>query len=137
MNVTSLMSKNIISIDMDDPIRKARDIFKAEEFHHLLVCDKRSLVGVISDRDLLKAISPNVDTVAATDKDLATLNKKAHQIMTRKPISLNNSATMKDAIILFNENKISCIPIIDENHHPVGILSWRDIIKYIANKIEH
>ncbi len=132
MNVTKLMSKKVVTVEMNDPISKVKDIFEETQFHHLLVVEKRKLLGVISDRDLLKSISPNVDTLAATTKDLATLNKRVHQIMTRKPIFLYETATVLDAIEVFNQNKISCIPIVNGEDQPTGILSWRDIMQALV-----
>ena len=132
MKVTELMSSNVISVEMGDPLSKVKSIFEEKGFHHLLVVENNYLYGIISDRDLLKAISPNVNSKSANIKDLATLNKKAHQIMTRKPICLNENAKIKDAIKLFDENKISCIPIVNEENEAVGILTWRDIIRLLA-----
>jgi len=126
------MSKKVVTVEMNDPISKVKDIFEETQFHHLLVVEKRKLLGVISDRDLLKSISPNVDTLAATTKDLATLNKRVHQIMTRKPIFLYETATVLDAIEVFNQNKISCIPIVNGEDQPTGILSWRDIMQALV-----
>ncbi len=132
MKIKFLMSTDVITVDMDSPLSKVKRIFELNEFHHLLVLEKNKLVGVVSDRDLLKSISPNVDSDAATDKDLATLNKRVHQIMSRKLVCLDEESSIRDAIKLFNENKISCLPIINEKHKPVGILSWRDIMKALA-----
>jgi acetoin utilization protein AcuB len=132
MKIRKLMSRNVVTIDADDPIGKVKDIFEKMEFHHLLVVENEKLFGVISDRDLLKALSPQIDTLAATAKDLASLNKRAHQIMTRKPISLSEDSTVKEAIDLFNQNSISCIPIIDKAGKPVGIISWRDIMQALG-----
>lgn len=129
------MSANIVTVEMDDPLSTVKEIFDNTKFHHLLVVEESKLFGVISDRDLLKSLSPNIDTIAATDKDLASLNKRAHQIMTRNPITVNESSSIKDAVELFNNNKISCIPVINSNNEPVGILSWRDIMKEIGNRI--
>jgi len=128
------MSTSVVTVDMDESLAHVKSIFESTAFHHLLVVDNTKLMGVISDRDLLKSISPNVDTVAATTKDLATLNKRAHQIMTRKPIVLNESATVIDAVMIFNDQSISCIPIVNTDQEPVGIVSWRDIIKLLADK---
>lgn len=64
-----------------------------------------------------------MDTLAATSHDLTSLNKRAHQIMTRDPIAFNEFATIKEAVDTFNAHKISVIPIIDEDYKPVGILS--------------
>ena len=136
MKIKSLMSTNVVTVKLDDPIGKVKEIFEALGFHHLLVVEDEKLFGIISDRDLLKAISPKVDTAAATTQDLATLNKRAHQIMSSKPLCLKAESSVREAINLFNENRISCIPVVNEKNNPVGIVSWRDIMKVLSNKIE-
>lgn len=134
MNITKLMSRSVVTVTMDDSLSHVKAIFEATSFHHLLVVENNKLCGVISDRDLLKSISPKVDTVAATSQDLATLNKRAHQIMTRNPVVLSQAATVVDAVKIFDEYSISCIPVVNDDHEPVGIISWRDIIKLLAKK---
>ena len=135
MKIKLLMSTNIVTVEMDDRLSTVKEIFDNTKFHHLLVVDGSKLFGVISDRDLFKSLSPNVDTIAATDKDLASLNKKVHQIMTRNLITLHESSSVKDAVELFNNHKISCIPVINTNHEPVGMLSWRDIMRELGNRM--
>jgi len=130
------MSKSVVVVKMDDRLSKLKEIFEKTKFHHLLVVEGEELYGIISDRDLLKTLSPNIDTIAATAKDLASLNKKAHQIMTRKPICLHEDATINEAISIFNQHKISCIPITNHTGNPVGIISWRDIMQELG-KIKH
>jgi acetoin utilization protein AcuB len=101
----------------------------------LLVVERGKLIGVISDRDLLKAISPKVGTAAESEKDAATLNKRVHQIMTRNPLTLPPDATMMDAVNLFNTHRVSCIPIVNSDRIPVGVLSWRDILRTLGEKL--
>jgi acetoin utilization protein AcuB len=129
MNVEEIMSRIVVTVEMDDSLRVVKEIFDNTRFHHLLVIESGRLVGVISDRDLLKALSPKIGTAAETTRDAATLNKRAHQILTRKPVTLRANAGLAEAIAIFNSYSISCIPIIDGRQKPVGILSWRDILK--------
>lgn len=129
MKIRDIMTKSVVTVDLDDKLSLVKEIFDNSKFHHLLVIDGGKLFGVVSDRDLLKAISPNLGTMVVTYRDLATLNKRVHQIMSRKPITLTADATISDAAALFNTHRISCIPIVDEEFRPVGILSWRDLIK--------
>lgn len=125
------MSNKVVTVEMDDNLETVKKIFDNVSFNHLLVVNSEELVGVISQIDLYKSLSPNLDTTAEKVSDRVGLNKKAHQIMTRKPITLNVSAKAHDIIDAFNRNKISCIPVIDNNNKPVGIISWRDILKII------
>ncbi len=134
MKVKEIMSETIVTVEMDDSLKVLKGIFDKVKFHHLLVVESGRLYGVISDRDLLKALSPNIGSISETAEDLATLNKRAHQIMTRKPITLSPKAGIDEAIEVFNNHKISCIPVVDEERKPVGILSWRDLLKAVKEK---
>ncbi len=136
MKAKSLMSDKLVTVELDDTLATVKDIFDHVNFHHLLVVEGKSLMGVISDRDLLKAISPNVDSVAATTKDLATLNKKAHQIMARHPKTVSVEASVADVVELFNAQPISCIPVVNENNEPVGIISWRDVMRALGERMK-
>jgi acetoin utilization protein AcuB len=130
MDVGSIMTTRVVSVEMDDRLDVVKKIFDTLKFHHLLVLDDRgALKGVVSDRDLLKALSPYVGSVAENARDIATLNKRVHQIMSRNLITLRPRASVAEAIQLFLDQRISCIPIVDEALKPVGILSWRDVLK--------
>jgi acetoin utilization protein AcuB len=134
MKVADIMTKAFVSVSLDDSLAIIKTIFENAHFHHLLVIDNNQLSGVISDRDLLKALSPNIGTAAERPRDLATLNKRAHQIVNRKLATLTLKASVFDAIDVFNESKMSCIPILDDNKKPVGILTWRDIMKTLGKR---
>lgn len=129
ISVKKIMSTRVVTVTLDDKLSLVKEIFEHSKFHHLLAVEDGKLFGVVSDRDLFKALSPNIGTSTETYKDAATLNKQVHQIMTRKPVALHEDATIGDAIELFNVHGVSCIPIIDSTGRPVGIVSWRDVIR--------
>ena len=131
MNIKQIMTSPVLTVSLDDDLAKVNEIFSEAKFHHLLVVEKRKLFGVVSDRDLLKAISPKIGTAAEKLADTASLNKKVHQIMTRKLICLQQNNSVHDAINVFLQNNISCIPVVDSNDFPVGVVSWRDILNAI------
>ena len=128
------MSRHVLTVELDDTLKLVREIFERTNFHHVLVVENNKLLGVVSDRDLLKALSPNIGLLCEKPSDTATLNKRVHQIMSRHPISLSEHESISKAIELFEQNSISCIPVVDGNEVPVGIVSWRDIFKVIKKK---
>jgi acetoin utilization protein AcuB len=135
MNVGNVMTARVVTVEMDDQLDVVKQIFDALNFHHVLVIDDRKkLAGVVSDRDLLKALSPQLGSIAETARDTATLNRRVHQIMSRKLYTLRPQAGVAEAIQLFLEHRISCIPIVNDDFKPVGILSWRDIMKLLLAK---
>lgn len=134
MTVQDFMSTRVVTVEMDDKLKVVKEIFDAMKFHHLLVMEEGKLFGVVSDRDLLRALSPYLGSTVEADRDVATLNKRVHQIMTRKPITLGPQATVADAAALFLTHNLSCIPIVDADCRPVGILSWRDVLRSLSSQ---
>jgi len=132
MSIERIMCKEVVSVEMDDPLRVVKEIFDHVPFHHLVVVDSnRKLCGVLTDRDLLKALSPTTGTASETDKDRAILKRKVHQIMTREPVSITPYTGIYEAVSLFNREGYSCIPVVNEVNKPIGMLSWRDIFMAI------
>ena len=134
MNVESIMSKRLATVGFDDLLTTVKEIFDEASFHHLLVVEDGKLRGVVSDRDLLRAMSPFIGSNVENARDLATLNKRVHQIMSRQPLTLPPEATIADAIALFLANNVSCIPIVTPAFEPVGIVSWRDILRAVGER---
>lgn len=131
MKIKNIMSKTIVTVEMDDSLNTVKKIFDNVKFHHVLIVESGKLFGLISKTDLYKSLSPHIGTISETNTDAALLNIRAHQIMTRRPLTLKANAEAHDAIALFNNNNISIIPVINDDGEPVGIISWRDILKTI------
>jgi acetoin utilization protein AcuB len=129
LSAGAVMSTRVVTVTMDDSLATIRRLFQEHRFHHLLVVEHGSLVGIISDRDLLKAISPNIGTLSETDRDRATLNKRAHHIMTRNPVTVQATTPIETAAALMLEKKVSCLPVTSNNLRLEGILTWRDILR--------
>ena len=131
MKLEEIMTAQVATIGMDDTLAATKKIFEKVLFHHLLVLsEEHEVVGVISDRDLLKQLSPYLNTASEQERDLHTLNKKAHQIMSRKLISASPTTTVKDAAMLLMQHSISCLPVLAEGKSLLGIVTWRDILMF-------
>ena len=133
MKLEEIMAKRVVTIDMDDTLDVIRKIFDKVRFHHLVVIDEQDeVIGVISDRDVLKALSPYLDTISEQERDQVTLNKKTHQVMSRQPITASPEDSIEQAAALLLENRISCLPVISEDQSLVGIVTWKDILKNLT-----
>lgn len=130
------MTTRVVSVGMDDTLRAVGEIFEHVRFRHLLVIERRRLVGVVSDTDFLEATSPNLGRAAETTRDRATLNKRVHQIMTRHPETIGRGATLLEAIRRFDATGVGFLPVLDEDETVAGVLSWRDLIRALARGAE-
>ena len=68
-------------------------------------------------------------TASETTRDVGVFNKKAHQILTRKPVTLSEKSGLSEAVKIFKKYNISCIPVVNDQNKPIGIVSWRDLLK--------
>ena len=134
MKVKDIMSPNPVCVSSNETMWAVKRVFEKHTFHHLLVVDDAVLTGVLSDRDYLKTVSPHVKSGAISSRDLETMNKKVHQIMSHKVIAIGANEPVMKAVMLFNQNKISCLPVL-ENEKVVGIVSWRDVMRFLEQRV--
>ena len=127
--VADYMNRDVITVAPDEYLLVLSDLFRTHRVHHLLVVDDGALVGVISDRDVLKAMSPFLGTTAEQHRDVRTLEVRAREIMTRKPITITKQASTKKAAALLLTHDISCLPVVSEDGVLEGIITSRDVLR--------
>lgn len=128
LTVRDVMTAGVTTVKLDATVESIQDIFEHSPFHHLLVVDSdHHVAGVISDRDLLRHLSPFIGKMAERPADLACLQRRAHQIMTRHPESVRADSLAADAARIMLEHRFSCMPVVDHERRPVGIVTLRDV----------
>ncbi|QYJ87160.1 CBS domain-containing protein [Shewanella mesophila] len=128
ITVADIMSTRVVTIEMDDRLTVVKEIFDSAPFHHLLVVEDNQLQGVLSERDYLRTLSPNVGAINETERDSETLQRRAHQVMTRDPITIAPHKSIKDASRLLIENDIGSLPVLEQGQI-VGIITWKDLLR--------
>jgi len=72
------------------------------------------------------------------DAPRLTLNAEtAGDLMTKNPISINQKATLHEALALFTSKGFGAAPVIDNAGRPVGVLSSSDILVHDRENPEH
>ncbi|MFL0799087.1 MAG: CBS domain-containing protein [Agarilytica sp.] len=133
MAVKKIMTDKLVTVSPNDTVEHMQNILEKYNIHHLLVIDNENLVGVISDRDILRIISPYINTKVETEKDLFTLTRTASQLMTKKPITISPQASIRDAAKSLLDNKVSLLPVVNDDGNAIGVLSWKDVMRYIID----
>jgi len=122
MKPAEIMSQELVSVFDSTSTRDAFKAMKENQFRHLLVRDKSlRLVGVLSDRDLLRA--PNIDG-----------NPVSHY-MTRSIQSVDLQEDLAHALKIMLDKEISCIIVTDQSR-PIGILTSYDAIQLLIQILE-
>ena len=133
MNVYDVMTARVVTVEMDDRLTVVKEILDKAPFRHLLVIEDKQLQGVISDRDLLRSLSPFLGTDAESVHDTHTINQRAHQIMTRSPVTIKPEMPIDAALMLMLDNNIGCLPVLQEGRI-IGIFTWHDGVRALLSK---
>jgi acetoin utilization protein AcuB len=132
------MTQPVQVISMDDSVDSIKQIFENHHYHHLIVAgDHGECAGVISDRDLLKNISPFVGKPTERSADLSCLKRRAHQIMTRQLVAVRPNTSLRAAMRVMLDHRISCLPVVDAKKHCIGIVTMRDITRWAITLIDN
>lgn len=89
----------------------------------LLVTENSELVGIITERDLIRRIvSPNKD-----------INKTSlSQVMTNQPETLTKEDPIVFALNLMHLGRYRHVPLVNDENVPVGIITSKNIAQYIS-----
>lgn len=136
MLVADVMSPNPMTISMDATLEDARVTLEELGFHHLLVVEDGVLVGIVSDKDILRTVSPFVGKQTERPQDIAMERRRAHQFMTRSPATVGPKTELVTAARMLLRGKYSCLPVVDEARKPVGVLTTRDFVRSLLEELE-
>jgi len=127
MLVKNWMSSSVISINANDSIKEAMALLRKYEIRMLPVIDNDKLVGVVTDRDVKRATGLNC--VETEHLDPGFTIKKVSSIMTGDPVTVPPEYTVEDVAELLLVNKISGVPVVDNQKKVVGILTQSDLFR--------
>lgn len=141
MRVKDLMTSKVFTVEQNDLIDRVFFLINYERIRHLPVVEKGKVIGIVSDRDLYKALGPRSNSSAieaATGtgaNELYVIPKKVRHIMHRGVITVNGDTYASEAAAIMAGNKIGALPVVDKDNKLVGILSATDILR-VFSKIE-
>lgn len=98
------------------------ELFHDKQFRHPLVTDAAGrLVGVLSDRDVLRCLGPQRHPDRSVLEGIT-----AEQIMSTDLVTIGPSTTLERAVALMIDQGISCLPVLAEGAL-VGIVTNTDL----------
>ena len=131
--VTHIMTLNPKTIHLKTPISEVGKFFSEGKFHHLPVVNGKELIGIVSYFDLIRVSfegSFGVDDKKAIYEVLDnTLNIEA--IMTKDPLCIQEKGTIREAAEKLSTGKFHSLPVVNEDHELVGIVTSKDLIDYL------
>ncbi len=129
MFVANRMTKNPITVEPSTPVNEAAKLMKRRNIRRLPVVEDGKLVGIISDRDIMR-VAPSPATTLSRFEIASLLDKiTVAEIMAKDVVSLPDTATIEDAALLMYNEKLSGLPVVSSVGAVVGIITETDVFK--------
>lgn len=126
MKASQIMTREVIVIDPATTLQHAYGLMEAHRIRHLPVCQGLRLIGMISDRDLLRE-GRWVDDLLILD------SRPVGAVMTPAVITAGLSNTVSDVAGLMIDHRIDSVPIVAISGDLVGLVTSTDLLELLRD----
>ena len=116
------MTKATLSDAPDDSLAQASSKMWGQQTGSLLVMEGEQLIGIITERDVLKAVAHEDDPHSV----------KVRDVMTKDVVTIGPGTKLNDAAQIMFNHWFRHLPVVTEQGDVVGIVSLRDLLTILA-----
>ncbi len=125
MQLTDVMSTEIVSVTPESTIGDAAHrMVDADTGASVVIDDADELVGMITERDLLRCFGEGIDP-----------GMPVEDRMTRHVLTAGPSTEIPEAIALMVDGHFRHLPVVNDAGHVIGMVSMRDLMTYTSMRL--
>ena len=136
VEVREWMSTPVISVSSSTSISSAHQIMKKNDIRRLPIVDNDKLVGIVTIGDVREASPSDATTLSIWELNYLWAQLTVEKVMTKKVVSVTPDTPMVEAAGKMLDNKVSGLPVLDENGKLVGMLTESDIFRMVVKARE-
>jgi acetoin utilization protein AcuB len=118
--VKDIMTQTVVRLAPQQSVPEAIALLAQHRFRHLpVVKDAQNVVGIVSDRDLLRALtrSPGTDQMTV------------QEVMKRQVVTVRPETPLSAAAAAMLQHRINCVPVLDDEKRLCGIVTSADLLR--------
>lgn len=132
--VKAWMVRNVVTVTSNTAVPEAQRMMTEHKIRRLPVVENGHLVGIVTRGDIREADPSSVTSLSTWELNDLLAKMKVGQIMTPKPMSISQDATIGEAAQVMLEGKISGLPVVDSAGKLVGIITESDIFRLVVRE---
>jgi CBS domain-containing protein len=109
-----------------DTISEAAAKMWQQQTGSLLVMESEKLIGILTERDLLRCTAEGID---AKSTSIA-------EVMTSEPVTISSDTALKDAAEIMFQKWFRHLPVVSPDGNVVGVISLRDLLTVVAEGLD-
>jgi CBS domain-containing protein len=131
MSVGSLCARKVVTVRRNDDLQFAGRLMREKHIGYLIVVDTlpreiNAPVGVLTDRDIV---------VAVVAQDVNPRNLTVGEVMTAKPLVVEETLAINAALAKMRERGVRRAPVVGADGGLVGVISMDDVLEQLADQL--
>jgi CBS domain-containing protein len=128
LTVSSIMSReSLVTLQEGESLEDAGQYLRLAHVRHLPVVHKGNLVGLLTQRDWLRALMGHSPADA--------WKIFVRDVMTRDVQTVTPDTPMQEAVALMLDNKFGCLPVVDPKRRLLGIVTETDLLRFASERV--
>ncbi len=129
--VRDIMETKLVTISANERLSTVDDIMTLGRVRHIPVVQAGRLVGVVSQRDLLRASLSALSEHRDAERRAFLSVVEIARVMSTPPIVVTPEVTIEAAAAIMATKRIGCLPVLDRDEL-VGMITETDILRWVA-----
>jgi CBS domain-containing protein len=118
MKVSDVPPGRLLSVEPQTSLAQVAKKMRVEDADSVAVMSEGRLLGIITERDLVRAIADGIDP----------LQTKAEIVMTADPATVTADEEVAVVAVKMMTLGVRHLPVVDSDGKPVGLISARDLV---------
>ena len=120
-----LMTKELLEVAPEDTLGQAAEAMVERGVGSAVVSDFGRLIGILTERDLLRAVAGRVHSSEA----------RVREWMTQEPVTASVTTELEEAAKTMLDQGFRHLPVVDDDR-AIGIVSIRDVVDWTVRGAE-
>lgn len=126
------MTTELTTVHDGQAVSTLRPIFEANTIHHVPVVSGDQLIGIVTSSDFMRVSFGEFGNQDGKGLDaILDHTYKMHDLMTSSPVTVPESATIREAARILGSHSFHALPVVD-GEKLVGLITSTDLINYLA-----
>ncbi|AUC21086.1 MULTISPECIES: CBS domain-containing protein [Polaribacter] len=132
--ISTIMATNLVTLCVTDDLVTAEKLFIEHKIKHIPVVRDKEIIGMLSYYDIQTVSSAVLNEDQTSVDSYINNNFSIAQVMDKSITAIPPYTSIKDAAELLTTKGFHALPVVEDSEL-VGIVTTRDLVKYLVAKL--